>query len=113
MGDFAKTILTRQYNQVNIKSSGERPHRKENVNMNTEIKSKQGRKAGSVSFGTVSIEQLAGLPANTQLPISIRWARLMNLDVKPIVATTKTLKTLSEPASVTITQPEPATVMES
>jgi hypothetical protein len=67
----------------------------------------KGRTLGAVSFATVGIEQLTGLPANTLIPVSRRWAEMLKLQATAIVSTTKTLKTLSEPASVTVTQPEP------
>lgn len=76
--------------------------------MNTETtKSGKGRTKGAVSFATVNISELTGLPSNTQVPVSRRWAEMLKLKATAIVSTTKTLKTLSEPASVTVTQPEP------
>ncbi len=75
--------------------------------MNTETNTgKRGRTKGSVSFATVSVEQLTGLPANTLVPISRRFAEMLNLKATAMVASTKALKALTQPASVTVTQPE-------
>jgi len=60
-------------------------------------KSGSGKTAGSVSFATVKVRDLVKLGMDTDIPVSIRFCRLLNIPHKATCLTTKEVKQLAAP----------------